>query len=164
MTQRTCREFGHTPALSTTSSVFASKSTVLNSWREASGLFPASKRDPWATCLSWLTAFFWEFPRRNIYNLLWWPLTESPLRKKPGLVSFSLPQPVPHTAFPFVAIYPLWGIARAAFTFRPLVTNSAVQHCLIVSWSVSCAETGDCFCGVRLLGMGKGERDGSAFP
>lgn len=69
---------------------------------------------------------------------------------------------MPHAAFPFVAIHPLWGIAPAAFTFRPLLTNSAVQHCLIVSWSVS-------YGGERRLflwseAMGDGKRGGSAFP
>lgn len=69
---------------------------------------------------------------------------------------------MPHAAFPFVAIHPLWGIAPAAFTFRPLLTNSAIQHCLIVSWSVS-------YGGERRLflwseTMGDGKRGGSAFP
>lgn len=71
---------------------------------------------------------------------------------------------MPHAAFPFVAIHPLWGIARAAFTFRPLLTNSAIQHSLILSWSVSYGGEGTVFVECGRWGWEKGKGMVPPFP
>lgn len=95
--------------------------------------------------------------------MLGWPPAQSSWRKspvpseRPLEAAFPSPQLMPNTAFPCVAIWPLWATAWAAFTFRPLSTDPAALYCLIVSQVVSCGEN-------AFVEGAVWRRDGSVFP